>query len=118
MKILVAGIAGGLARQVAERLVEKGHTVAGLDKRPWPGAPSSIEVHTVDLRKRAAEALVDAVIGQEEIVDACDQGFAVTQHDALGRHLAREGGTRCNQGAARWHARDGESGRWTNGSRG
>lgn len=55
MRILVAGIAGGLARQVAERLLEKGHTVAGLDKRPWPGAPKAIEVHTVDLRKRAAE---------------------------------------------------------------
>lgn len=55
MKVIVAGVAGRLGQMVAERLVEKGHTVVGVDRRPWIGAPSAIEVHTVDLRKRAAE---------------------------------------------------------------
>lgn len=55
MKVLMMGIAGGLARQVARLLKERGHDVLGIDKRPWPDAPRGIEVHEVDLRKRAAE---------------------------------------------------------------
>ena len=55
MKVLIPGIAGTLGRLVAEGLRERGHEVAGIDRRPWPGAPAGIEVAQVDIRKRAAE---------------------------------------------------------------
>lgn len=55
MKILIPGIAGGIARRLAVRLDARGHEVMGLDVRPWPGAPKSIEVRAMDIRKRAAE---------------------------------------------------------------
>src|SRR5687767_4721296 len=55
MKVLIVGIAGALAREVAMLCREKGHTVAGIDRRPWRDAPKGMEVHEVDLRKRAAE---------------------------------------------------------------
>ncbi len=54
MKILIAGISGAIARQLAVRLVAEGHQVTGLDTRPWTDAPKQITVHRVDLRKRAA----------------------------------------------------------------
>lgn len=55
MKVLVLGISGALARQVALELHARGHTVSGIDRRPWFDAPKDVEVHRVDLRKRAAE---------------------------------------------------------------
>jgi UDP-glucose 4-epimerase len=55
MKVLIIGVGGALARMVALRLREAGHTVIGLDRRPWWDAPRDIEVHEVDIRKRAAE---------------------------------------------------------------
>jgi UDP-glucose 4-epimerase len=44
-----------MARQVAMRLLEQGHEVLGIDMRPWPGAPRELELHQIDIRKRAAE---------------------------------------------------------------
>jgi UDP-glucose 4-epimerase len=55
VKILIAGISGALARQVAMLLKGRGHQVVGLDRRPWRDAPQGIEVVETDLRKRAAE---------------------------------------------------------------
>lgn len=55
MRILIPGIAGLLGRKVAERLLEKGHEVIGIDRRAFPDAPAGIEMHRVDLRKRGAE---------------------------------------------------------------
>lgn len=55
MKVLVIGVGGALARLVALKLREAGHTVIGLDRRPWWDAPKDIQVHEVDIRKRAAE---------------------------------------------------------------
>ena len=49
------GIAGGLGRALALCLQQHGHSVVGVDKRSWRDAPKEIEVHEVDLRKRAAE---------------------------------------------------------------
>lgn len=57
MRVLVVGIAGALARQVALLLREDGHEVIGLDRRPWWDHPRDIEVHEIDIRKRAAEDL-------------------------------------------------------------
>jgi UDP-glucose 4-epimerase len=55
MKVLIPGISGQLGRMVAERLQQAGHEVAGIDRRPWPGAPRGVKVHEHDIRKRQAE---------------------------------------------------------------
>lgn len=55
MKILIPGIAGKLGQMLAERLLAQGHEVIGIDRRPWPDAPKGVEMHHVDIRKRAAE---------------------------------------------------------------
>jgi UDP-glucose 4-epimerase len=53
--VLIPGIAGGVGRKLALRLKDSGYEVGGIDVRPWPDAPGSIEVHRLDIRKRAAE---------------------------------------------------------------
>jgi len=55
MKVLIPGITGRLARTVATKLVDAGHQVIGIDRRPWLNAPKEIEVFQIDIRKRAAE---------------------------------------------------------------
>ena len=55
MKVLIPGISGLLGQMLALALVERGFTVAGIDRRRWPDAPDDVEVHHVDIRKRAAE---------------------------------------------------------------
>ena len=55
MKVILTGASGLLARIVAKKLLARGHEVIGIDVRPWPDAPDGIVVHTVDIRKRAAE---------------------------------------------------------------
>ena len=39
MKILITGISGKLSRTVATKLLQEGHTIFGIDRRPWPDAP-------------------------------------------------------------------------------
>jgi UDP-glucose 4-epimerase len=55
VRVLITGIAGKVARMVAERLLSEGHDVIGIDRRAWEGAPSAVQQHQVDIRKRAAE---------------------------------------------------------------
>lgn len=55
MKILITGISGKIGRLVTERLVDEGHEVLGIDRRPWPDAPDGVEIFTEDIRKRPAE---------------------------------------------------------------
>jgi len=55
MKVVVTGISGAMARLVANRLLERGHQVLGIDRRPWPDAPEGIEMFRADVRKRPAE---------------------------------------------------------------
>lgn len=55
MRVLIPGIAGALGQRLALRLSDAGHHVVGIDVRPWPGAPKDLELHAVDIRKRAAE---------------------------------------------------------------
>lgn len=55
MKVLIVGVGGALARLVALKLREAGHSIIGLDRRPWWDAPRDIQVQEVDIRKRAAE---------------------------------------------------------------
>jgi UDP-glucose 4-epimerase len=54
--VLVTGIAGGLARRVAERLVRQGHQVVGVDYRRVRGeVPASVEVLQAHYHKTAIE---------------------------------------------------------------
>ncbi len=55
MKVLIPGIAGRLGKLLAERLLAAGHDVIGIDRRPFREAPAGVEMHEVDIRKRAAE---------------------------------------------------------------
>ncbi len=55
MKVLIAGISGSLARGVTQHLLAAGHTVIGIDRRPWPDPPAGVTVYRVDVRKRPAE---------------------------------------------------------------
>jgi UDP-glucose 4-epimerase len=55
MKILIPGIGSKIGQMVAHELLQGGHSVVGIDNRPWENAPKGIEVIDVDLRKRAAE---------------------------------------------------------------
>ena len=55
MKVLVPGLSGRLGKMLAERLLELGHDVIGIDRRPFQEAPSNVEMHEIDIRKRGAE---------------------------------------------------------------
>ena len=55
MKVLVTGISGFLGRMVGQELAARGHTVLGLDRRPWPDAPAGVQMFNADIRKRPAE---------------------------------------------------------------
>jgi UDP-glucose 4-epimerase len=55
MKVLITGIAGKVARLVAQELLDRGHEVVGIDRRPWEDAPERVAQAQVDIRKRAAE---------------------------------------------------------------
>jgi UDP-glucose 4-epimerase len=57
MKVLITGISGILGRLVAEQLVAGGHTVIGIDFRPWSNPPNGVRVFQTDIRKRPAEDL-------------------------------------------------------------
>jgi len=55
VKILVTGVAGRLGRVLARRLLADGHSVLGIDRRPWPDPPRGLQMFPVDIRKRPAE---------------------------------------------------------------
>ncbi len=53
MKVLIVGVSSAIAKLLVEQLLTAGHVVEGIDRRGWDKAP--IAVHTLDIRKRAAE---------------------------------------------------------------
>ncbi len=55
MRVLIPGISGAVGRGVATRLAASGHQIVGIDRRAWAYPPAGVEVHQVDIRKRAAE---------------------------------------------------------------
>jgi UDP-glucose 4-epimerase len=55
MRVLLTGISGKLAQQVALELLARGHGVTGIDRRPWPECPSAISLVQTDIRKPDAE---------------------------------------------------------------
>jgi UDP-glucose 4-epimerase len=110
MKVVVTGIAGRLGRLIALELAAEGHTVLGVDKRPWPEAPAGVSVVETDLRKRPAEDLFrterpEALVhlstvthlhvaeadhrmslgSTKAVMDYCDR-YAVTRAIFVGRH--------------------------------
>ncbi len=91
MRVLVPGIAGRLGRMLAERLLEKGHDVIGIDRRPFRDAPADIEVHQLDIRKRAAEEVFRRVRPQAVIHMATVTHLV---HQSEDRYRINLGGTR------------------------
>jgi UDP-glucose 4-epimerase len=57
MRVMITGVASPIARLLAHELTARGHSILGVDRRPWPEAPAGVEMHAVDIRKRAAEEL-------------------------------------------------------------
>ena len=53
MKVLIVGVTSTIAKLVVSELGALGHEVVGIDRRGWDNPP--IEVHSLDIRKRAAE---------------------------------------------------------------
>jgi UDP-glucose 4-epimerase len=91
MRVLILGISGAVAQRVALQLRARGHTVEGIDTRPWEDAPPDIEVHQVDLRKRPAEDVFrtrrpEAVVHMATVTSLRVQGEE--------RHRINLGGTR------------------------
>src|SRR5690606_9973295 len=55
MRVLLTGISGKLAQQVALELLARGHEGTGIDRRPWPGCPPGVRLVQTDIRKPEAE---------------------------------------------------------------
>lgn len=95
MKVCIPGISGKLGRLLAERLVDRGHEVIGIDKRPFKDAPAEllakIEMHEVDIRKRAAEDVFRRVRPEAVIHMATVTHLVVRSED---RYRINLGGTR------------------------
>jgi UDP-glucose 4-epimerase len=105
MKVLIPGITGRLARNVAVRLHDAGHQVLGIDRRPWPDAPKDIEIFQIDIRKRAAEDIFRKERPEAVIHMATVTHLTVRNEDrfrinlfgtrAVFDHCAHYGATRC-----------------------
>ena len=91
MKVLIAGASGALARLLVRRLLDAGHKVRGIDRRPWPDPPKGVKVIRADIRKRAAEEVFrswkpDAVVHMATVTH-----FSVGHEE---RYRINLGGTR------------------------
>lgn len=97
MKVLVPGISGRLGKMLAERLLEGGHDVIGIDRRPFSdagepeGALRHVEHHELDIRKRAAEDVFRRVKPDAVIHMATVTHLAVQSEE---RYRINLGGTR------------------------
>jgi UDP-glucose 4-epimerase len=91
MKVLVTGAAGKLGMLVSQRMVERGHSVVGIDRRPWPDAPPGVDMHQVDIRKRSAEDLFRTLKPQAVIHMATVTHIT---HHSPDRYRINLGGTR------------------------
>lgn len=99
MRVLITGIAGKIGRLVAAQLIEGGHEIIGIDRRPWPRAPEPIALYRFDIRKRAAEDVFrrhrpDAVIHMATVTHLTHQSedrYRINLHGtrAIFRHSER-----------------------------
>lgn len=76
---------------LAERLLEHGHDVVGIDRRPFRDAPKGVEMHELDIRKRAAEDVFRRVRPDAVIHMATVTHLVVQSED---RYRINLGGTR------------------------
>jgi UDP-glucose 4-epimerase len=91
MKVLIPGIGGKLGKMLTLMLIERGHQVIGIDRRPFREAPPGVELHEVDIRKRAAEEVFRRVRPNAVIHLATVTHLAVQSED---RYRINLGGTR------------------------
>lgn len=91
MKVLVPGISGRLGQMLAQRLMDLGHDVIGIDRRPFRDAPAGVEMHEVDIRKRGAEEVFRRVRPDAVIHMATVTHLVVQSED---RYRINMGGTR------------------------
>lgn len=91
MKVLIPGAAGRTGRVVALALQAAGHEVFGIDRRAWPDAPPGIELHQLDIRKRAAEDVFRRVRPEAVIHMATVTHLVARSED---RYRINLGGTR------------------------
>jgi UDP-glucose 4-epimerase len=91
MRVLIPGIAGLLGRMVARRLLADGHEVSGIDRRPWPDAPAGIDLHPIDIRKRASED-VFRKLRPQAVIHMATVGHLAAQSEE--RYRINLGGTR------------------------
>jgi UDP-glucose 4-epimerase len=91
MKVIVPGISGRLGKMLGERLVSLGHDVIGIDRRPFRDAPAGVEMHELDIRKRAAEDVFRRVRPHAVIHMATVTHLMVQSED---RYRINLGGTR------------------------
>jgi UDP-glucose 4-epimerase len=76
---------------LAEKLLERGHDVIGIDRRPFRDAPPGVTMHELDIRKRAAEEVFRHVRPQA-VIHMATVSHLVEQGDD--RYRINLGGTR------------------------
>ncbi len=54
MRVAITGISGRFGSLLCRRL-HREHTVVGIDRRPFRGAPKDVEVHCIDIRRKRCE---------------------------------------------------------------
>lgn len=54
MRVAITGISGRFGALLARRLHRR-HTVVGIDRRPFQGAPADVELHRIDIRRKRCE---------------------------------------------------------------
>ena len=91
MRVLVPGLSGRLGKMLAERLLELGHDVIGIDRRPFREKPEGVEMHEIDIRKRGAEDVFRRVKPEAVIHMATVTHLIMQSED---RHRLNLGGTR------------------------
>ena len=90
MKILITGISGKLAQQVAVELCARGHELTGIDRRPWPDAPQGVQLLQTDIRKPEAEELFRSV-RPDAVIHMATVSHLTTRRDE--RYRINLGGT-------------------------
>jgi UDP-glucose 4-epimerase len=90
MKILITGISGKLAQKVAVELCAQGHSVTGIDRRPWPECPPGVQLVQTDIRKPEAEEAFRSV-RPDAVIHMATVSHLTTRRDE--RYRINLGGT-------------------------